>query len=82
MLLLVSIWLHTAQLRQKQYAAQRRCEVGFAVYEKLLLNTRFMKLQVPCGGTAKLLPRWIGPFPIVQCMARLALKGWHCCLPA
>ena len=66
--------LATAQLRQKQYAAQRCCEVEFAVYEKVLLYTRIIKLQVPRGCTAKLMPRWIGPFPIVRKVGTVAYR--------
>jgi hypothetical protein len=49
--------LTAAQHKQKQYADQRRREVELTPREQVLLNTRFIKLQAPRGGTAKPMPR-------------------------
>ncbi len=49
--------LAAAQLRQKQYADQKRREVNFSVGEQVLLSTKYFKLQGPRGGTSKLLPK-------------------------
>ena len=66
--------LKSAQLRQKQYADQKRREVDFAVGEQVLLSSRNIKLQLPRGGTAKLMPRWIGPLRIVEKVGAVAYR--------
>lgn len=42
--------------------------------EQVLPNTKFIRLQVPCGGTAKLMPRWIGPFRIAEKVGKVAYR--------
>ena len=66
--------LIVAQHRQKQYADQKRREVEFAVGEQVLLNTRNIRLQAPRGGTPKLMPCWIGPFPVVEKVGSVAYR--------
>jgi hypothetical protein len=68
----VNIWLW--QSIGRKYADQRRREVEFAVDEQVLLNTRDIRLQAPYGGTPKLMPRWIGPFPMVEKVGSVAYR--------
>jgi Chromo (CHRromatin Organisation MOdifier) domain len=63
-----------AQHRQKQYADQKRREVEFAVGEQVLLNTRNIRLQAPRGSTTKLMPRWTGPFAVVEKVGSVAYR--------
>jgi hypothetical protein len=56
--------LHAAQDRQKSHADTKRRDVFFAVGEQVLLKTTNIALKRPSGGTRKLMPKWIGPFPI------------------
>ena len=58
--------LYVAQQRQKQCADQDRRDIDYAVGEQASLSSWFIKLQAPRGGTAKPMPRWIGPFRTVE----------------
>ena len=58
--------LAEAQQRQKAYADRHRREVTLKVGDKVLLSTR--NLQLKNKGTKKLLPKWVGPFDITQCV--------------
>ena len=63
--------MSSAQDRQKQYADQngRKNNEGFSVGDKILLNTSTLPkyaVSVLPGGTTKLLPRFIGPFVVVE----------------
>ena len=56
--------LMNAQARQKHYADQKRKELEFAVGTFVWLSTRNLRLQAI--GSRKFLPRYVGPFPVVQ----------------
>jgi hypothetical protein len=56
--------LQSAQDRQKYYFDRRTTPVTFNVGREVLLSTKNITLKHP--GSNKLLPKWIGPFPIVQ----------------
>jgi hypothetical protein len=64
--------LIVAQQRQKFYADKNRQEVSFEVDQQVLVSTANIKLKVP--GVRKLLPRWIGPFRVVQ---RIGVVAYH-----
>lgn len=64
--------LAEAQQRQKAYADRNRREVTLKVGDKVLLSTR--NLQLKNKGTKKLLPKWVGPFVITQCVGSVAYK--------
>jgi hypothetical protein len=64
--------LQAAQQRQKAYADMHRRELQFAVGDEVLLSTKNIKVKT--AGTHKLLPKWIGPFKVLQCVNEVAYK--------
>ena len=56
--------LEQAQKRQKAYSDRHRPHVEYEEGEKVLLNSRNLRLKHP--GSKKLSPRWVGPFSIKQ----------------
>eukprot|EP00983_Pelagomonas_calceolata_P057832 1145232-Pelagomonas_calceolata.AAC.3 len=60
--------LEAARQRQKRYADEKRREVSFNVGDKVLLSSRNIRLLNP--GTPKLLPKWLGPFTIINYCGR------------
>jgi hypothetical protein len=58
-----------AQQRQKAFADQRRVERTFKVGDKVLLSLKYLKLK-HSKTSRKLLPKWIGPFEVVQVVVR------------
>ena len=65
-------YLLKAQQRQKSYADTRRRELIFAVGDKVLLSTKNLRLATP--GSRKLLPRYVGPFEVIQRVGEVAYK--------
>ena len=73
--------LIAAQQRQKAFADQHRTERVFSVGDKVLLSTKFLNIK-HAETNRKLLPKWIGPFEIVQVVGPVAYKlkmnpGWR-----
>ena len=74
-------YLIAAQQRQKAFADQNRTEKVFSVEDKVLLSTKH--LNIKHGEVRrKLLPKWIGPFEVVQVVGPVAYKlkmnpGWR-----
>jgi hypothetical protein len=72
--------LIAAQQRQKAYADKHRIEKSYKVGEQVLLSTKY--LNIKHGKTnCKLLPKWIGPFKVVQKVGPVSYKlemnpGW------
>jgi Chromo (CHRromatin Organisation MOdifier) domain len=66
--------LQAAQDRQKAYADRHRREVTFKVGDQVLLSTRNIKLKNP--GTKKLMPKYIGPFPITKLIGKSDASGF------
>jgi hypothetical protein len=64
--------LDAAQQRQKRIADAHRADVQFAVGELVLLNTKNLTLKMQ--GSSKLLPRFIGPFKVVQQVNAVAYR--------
>jgi len=64
--------LEAAQQRQKHYADLSRRPVSYSVGEKVLLSSRFLSLKVP--GASKLLPKFVGPFTILEKVNEVAFK--------
>jgi len=56
--------LERAQQRQKAYADKGRRDVTYDVGEQLLLNTKNVRWKYP--GTPKLMPRWMGPYKVLE----------------
>ena len=72
-----------ARDRQKTYADQRRREENFDVGAQVLLNSKNLKLQHP-SSSSKFLPKYVGPFPIVERVGPVAYRlklpphwKWH-----
>jgi hypothetical protein len=62
-----------AQARQKQYADQHRREMNYQVGDQVLLSTanlRFLNSEF----TPKLLPKYIGPYPITKVISPVAYE--------
>jgi transposase InsO family protein len=64
--------LQAAQDRQRTYVNQHRRDVTFVEGDQVLLNTR--NLRRGMHGSDKLLPRYVGPFPVEACIGKLAYK--------
>ncbi|GAQ93053.1 hypothetical protein KFL_012730010 [Klebsormidium nitens] len=56
----------------KSFADQKRRDVSFAKGKKVLLSTQNFKLANP--GTRKLLPKWVGPFEVIEPVGKVAYK--------
>jgi hypothetical protein len=65
--------LIAAQQRQKAFADQRRVERIYKVGDKVLLSTKYLNLK-HSETSRKLLPKWIGPFEVVQVVGPVAYK--------
>ena len=63
-----------AQSRQKSYADVRRRGLEFHVGDQVLLKVSPTKGVIRFGTKEKLSPRYIGPFPIVARIKRLAYR--------
>ena len=55
--------LELARNRQKQYADTKRRHITYQVGDRVLLSTKNIKLRTGCS---KFLPRWLGPFTIID----------------
>ena len=64
--------LKRAQQRQKAYADKGRRDVTYNVGEKLLLSTRNVRWK--SLGAPKLMPRWIGPFKVLERVGKVAYR--------
>jgi hypothetical protein len=72
--------LIAAQQRQKALADKNRVEKTLKVGDKVLLSTKYLYLKYS-EKSRKLLPKWIGPFEVVQVVGPIAYKlkmnpGW------
>jgi hypothetical protein len=73
--------LIAAQQRQKALANKRRVDQDYKVGDKVLLSTKYLNLK-HSESSRKLLPKWIGPFEVVQVVGPVAYKlkmnpGWR-----
>lgn len=65
--------LVAAQQRQSSYADESRRGVEFQVGDQVLLSTEHLKLKVDTQ-TTKLMPKFIGPFPVVRKISAVAYE--------
>jgi hypothetical protein len=68
--------LESAQQRMKLYYDKHHRHVEFSVGAQVLLSTKNINLQRAAGGDScrKLMPRYIGPFPIEKVVGKGAYK--------
>ena len=64
--------LHAAQQRQAVAANRRRREMNIAVGDSVFLSTANIKMKFK--GSPKLLPRWIGPFKVLDQINPVAFR--------
>lgn len=64
--------LHAAQQRQKALADGKRRDVQFNVGEEVALDSRNLTLKTT--GPNKLLPKYVGPFKVLQKVGKVAYK--------
>ena len=68
--------LLSAQQRQKAYHDRKARAKDFQVGERVLLSTRNIAFKNP--GTAKLLPKYVGPFQVLE---RIGIAAYKLLLP-
>ncbi|GKE99134.1 putative reverse transcriptase domain-containing protein [Tanacetum coccineum] len=66
--------LKTARSRQKSYADKRRKPLEFKVGDRVLLKVSPWKGVVRFGKKGKLVPRYVGPFEIADCVGPVAYR--------
>jgi hypothetical protein len=66
--------LRAAKSRQESYVNKRRRPLGFAVGDHVYLNVSPMKGMKRFGMKGKLVPRYIGLFPILKKCGNVAYK--------
>jgi hypothetical protein len=68
--------MEAAQQRMKVYYDKHRRDVTLAVGDQVLLSTKHINLQRAGGGEScrKLMPRYIGPFPVLEVIGKGAYK--------
>ncbi|XP_071909722.1 uncharacterized protein [Coffea arabica] len=65
--------LQTAQSRQKSYADNRRKDLEFEVGDQVFLKITPLR-SLTAGKGKKLQPRFVGPFPILQRVGKVAYR--------
>ena len=66
--------LKIAQSRQKSYADKKRQSVLFQVGDHVYLRVSPMKGVQRFGVKGKLAPRYVGPYPIIECCGLVAYR--------
>ena len=71
---LIQRQMKTAQDRQKSYANQRTTDLEFEVGDMVFIKVSPLRNVVRFGAVGKLVPRFVGPFPITERIGRMAYK--------
>jgi hypothetical protein len=66
--------LKQAQDRQKAYADTKRRDVSFTPGDQVFLSTRHIQLKKSKDMTKKLMPKWVGPFKVLDLVGPVAIK--------
>ena len=67
--------MHDAQSRYKLYADSKRRDASFSVGDEVLLSTQNLRLRSnPAANARKLMPKFVGPFKVVQQINAVAYK--------
>ena len=66
--------MKTAQDRQKSYADKRRTDLEFVVGDRVFLKVSPLRNVVRFGSAGKLAPRFVGPFPIIEKIGKMAYR--------
>ena len=71
--------LKASQDRQKSYADKHRVHREFSVRDRVYLRVRERKSSLKLGSCAKLLPRYYGPFEVLE---RIGPVSYRLAFPA
>ena len=74
MISLIKQRLETAQSKQKSYADKRRSDLEFEVGDRVLLKVSPWKGVIRFRKRGKLGPRYIGPYPIIARVGKVAYR--------
>ena len=66
--------MKAAQDRQKSYADKRREDLEFEVGDMVFVKVSPLRNVVRFGAVGKLAPRFVGPFPIIERIGKMAYK--------
>ena len=66
--------MKTAQDIQKSYADKRRTDLEFEVGDMVFLKVSPLRNVVRFGSAGKLAPRFVGPFPIIEKVGKMAYR--------
>ena len=66
--------MKTAQDRQKSYEDKRRTDLEFEVGDKVFLKVSPLRNVVRFGSAGKLAPRFVGLFPIIKKIGKMAYR--------
>ncbi|WMV59546.1 hypothetical protein MTR67_052931 [Solanum verrucosum] len=67
-------WFEVAQSRQKSYADNIRKDLEFEVGDWVYFKISPMKGVMRFGKKGKLSPRYVGPYPILKCIGKVAYE--------
>ena len=66
--------MKTTQDRQKSYADKRRTDLELEVGDRVFLKVSPLRNVIRFGSAGKLAPRFVGPFPIIEKIGKMAYR--------